>query len=265
MAERNSVITFLAITIAAVTALIALLAIDPPILAERAHGYMMIASRASGVIAAAALIASLSCNGLLLWALKKRKREALSLAAAELGGIRVFPNRGDIGFGHELSASLEAAVRIDAVGLGNNKLTSDASLDFYRSFLVQRRGRLRIMFLNPEGSEISKREDGEHRDRGTLRYAVKHNLEDIRAFIKACTSEDAAVASNVEVRLYDFPPSINTIIIDNTTAFVHYYGVHARGYDAPSMIVTAAHQTLLAWYRSEFESLWQFGQKLDVL
>lgn len=177
----------------------------------------------------------------------------------------VYPNRGDAAMLQILNQRLAGASKIDTVGIANNRLTCDVSVDFYRDFLTARKGNLRLLFLDPAGKQIRAREKAENRERGALSFVVRHNLEDVQRFLHECANENPSVASNVAVRLYDFAPHLNLIVVDDVAAFVHYYGTHSRGYDAPSFVITEAEPRVLAWYRQEFESLWALGSPVRTI
>jgi hypothetical protein len=123
---------------------------------------------------------------------------------------------------------------------------------------------MRMMFLDPDGKAIAEREAAEHREPGTLSLLVKHNIEDLAMFVRVCQAENPNVVARVSVRLYDMTPALNGILIDSRVAFVHHYGTHSRGFDAPTLIVTDQAADILEFYANEFESLWALGTPMKL-
>lgn len=196
--------------------------------------------------------------------LARIQTDLTALAAVSAGAVAVVANRTSDIRTREFSAQLNQATSITAIGIANNVLTSELTPAFYKDFLLGRQGQLQIMFLDPDGAEIKEREKVEARAEGALSFFVKHNLEDFKSFISSCAAVNPRVVERVEVRLYDFPPSLNCVIFNNSVAFVHHYGTHARGPDAPTLIVTADAPDIFGFYVSEMEAVWKLGKTMTL-
>lgn len=161
--------------------------------------------------------------------------------------IRIFKNE------------LSATKTIYAIGIANNELTSDLSTTFYIGFF-NRSGKIKLMFANPNGENIALRETHEYREKGTLSFFIKHNLEDFIGYIKSIDKEK----QNYEIRLYEFYPRMNCIITDNYV-FVHYYGNNTRGLDVPTYVIPKENnESIYQSYLAEFEALWELGNQYNM-
>jgi hypothetical protein len=169
------------------------------------------------------------------------------------GPSTIFPNLNAPDYKSELDESLRLAKSIDVIGIGNNALTQERTVEFYRAF-VARGGRMRALFLSPSGEAIREREVEEQRKFGSLTYNVVHNVEDTRRFVAECDQLGASSSDAIEVRFYDRPPKLNMTLIDGSVAFVHYYGSRDRGQDSPCFFTRDAE--VLPYYLNEFNRLW---------
>lgn len=144
---------------------------------------------------------------------------------------------------------------IAAIGIANNELTADLSVDFYRDFFVNRNGKLKIMFAKPQCEQIISREKHENRANGSLSFFILHNIEDLNSYISQCGN----ISCDYQIRVYDFYPKTNCIITNNYV-FVHYYGQASRGLDVPTFVISKEENPdIYDYYMSEFESLWALG------
>lgn len=77
--------------------------------------------------------------------------------------------------------------------------------------------------------------------------------------LRACGGSGPSVDEAVKIYLYDFAPHLNCILIDSNIAFVHHYGTHSRGFDAPALTLWRNRSPAYEFYSAEFESLWTLG------
>ena len=196
----------------------------------------------------------MATGGLIVLLVMRHRTNQGSIAE---GSIVVARHRSDPVRVDPLREALHRAKRIDVVGIANNALTSDSSIEFYKQFLLTRKGRARLLFLDPDSDAIHEREAAESRQPGTLSLFVQHNLEDVVRFLTQCAEDNPTVVSRVEVRLYKATPALNAIVVDDDVAFVHYYGSHSRGYDVPTFVISRQGASeVFDFYRHEFDSLW---------
>lgn len=211
-----------AAVLTAATLLATLLTVEPHQLQERLRFYANWGLAYSGWALGAALVLSLLANSFLFRAWRKLRTRGSTSPKAALGPcVFVSETRNDERNRELLGSALKGASEIRALGIANNILTTEASVDFYREFLVSRKGRLKLMFLDPAGASIRDRERAENRKKGTLSFGVQHNLEDMQKYLEICGRQDADVFRRVEIRLYDFDPHLNCLLVDGRMAFVH--------------------------------------------
>lgn len=161
-----------------------------------------------------------------------------------------------------LSQKLHSATKIYASGLGLYELTSDTTTEFYKDFLVKRKGELCLLFLDPNGKEIKARNTIEGRREFALTHIVQSNLKDLSEMVAECYSENPTILQNVEVKFYDRPLRLNSIFVDNDTALIHHYGEKSRGAEAPSFeICKLKNEFIFNWYFKEWEYLLKHQSK----
>lgn len=185
----------------------------------------------------------------------------------ECSNIIIYNNRKVEKRMMRLNDKLRSAQTIHAVGLGLYEFTTNATIDFYKDFLIKRKGNLKLLFLNPDGKEIVKRNNNEDREESALSQIVNSNIKDLHEILKECYEDNPLCIQNIDIRTYDRPLQLNAIFIDYETIFVQHYGEKSRGAEAPSFqICKALDEHVFNWYLNEFNYLIENHSKpLDIL
>jgi hypothetical protein len=155
----------------------------------------------------------------------------------------------------QMIASAKQSVEI--VGVVNDMLGQVGELtipDF-----LNRGGRLRALFIDPNGQAVHAREslEREHQARQIPRGSFARRTRDSISRLSEYRHLD------VEVRVYERQPAVSLLLIDRKWALFHYYDVSSIGIDTPSFEVdaragsasqAAAHVGHLC---SKFDTLWE--------
>lgn len=175
-----------------------------------------------------------------------------------------YPNRQSLDYSRLLAAHLKAATTIDALGIANNQLTCDVNVGFYRELILQRSGKIRLLFLDPESEEIRNREVLEQRSPKSLSGLVQHNIEDVRRFCRELGLAKEFIEQHVQIRTLSYFCNLNAIIIDNKEAFIHYYGHDRRGFDCPAFYISSTNKMEVKSFAEDFETTWADGKALTI-
>jgi hypothetical protein len=175
--------------------------------------------------------------------------------------IGVHPDR--VGLQRDLPVEdlFDGAQRLDAVGIALNLLGQS----FSGRRLIRLAGegcRMRLLFLNPAGSAVRRRERELGLGRGELSRSIETNIMQVRR-VRARLDPRAGF----EIRVSDETPRFTAYLIDarspDGVAVVQPYLRRARGNESPVLLLRnrdAEHgpeQGLFEVYREEFEGSWQ--------
>ncbi len=177
---------------------------------------------------------------------------------------RYYANRNSDDYRSHVRRLVSRAKTIDVVGIGNSQFTSDASLEFYQQLLSERRCVVRILFLDPKGSQVAVRERDEEHAVGTLSQQVYKHLSYILKFMRALEAADPVARRLLEYRFYDRYPSCNMTMFDRETVVVQHYLYTTRGAISPIFGVTGKASWLVNFYREEFDELWKNARVPDA-
>ena len=180
--------------------------------------------------------------------------------------IFLFNNRNDEEQKALLNAELRVTKSVIAIGIANTEMTANLPNGFYKDFFVNKSGDMKLMFLNPDGDAIKRREEdeevgaanGEYTFASVVRYNINKFLDGIKSVAVAPEAEITPL--NYALKIYDFYPKINCIITDNYV-FFHYYGFKHCGTSSPSFVVKKeGNEESYAYYKHELLSYWEKAQ-----
>ncbi len=177
--------------------------------------------------------------------------------------VLLFNNRNDEEQKALLNAELRTTKSVIAIGIANTETTANLPNGFYKDFFVNKSGEMKLMFLNPDGEEIKKREDdetvgpsnGEYTFASVVRYNINKFLDGIKS-VSGTPGVEPEPTLKYYLRIYDFYPKINCIVTDNYV-FFHYYGLKHCGTSSPSFVIKKeGNEEIYNYYKNELLSFW---------
>jgi hypothetical protein len=187
--------------------------------------------------------------------------EAATLLPAEMAGVTaVYTSRTE--FSHHVPPTklLDAAGSVDAVGLSLNLICQQYPDLKLRALL--RRASVRLLFLDPDGDSIKRRNREEGHEEGHLSAWSTGNINIMRR-LRDGLPPDAA--ERVQLRTYDETIRFNLMFIDDQLGIMQTYLPALRGLDSPTFMMqrTGQEETdLYSVYSHVFSSLWERGKPL---
>jgi len=176
------------------------------------------------------------------------------------GHITVFNSRTNIKFKNLMSKELDTTKSITMVGIACDEL-SKQTYDFWKRFLADHDGRLRVIFLDPNGVQIGLREKmvcGQ--TKGEFADSVKYNIRILFEKIDRLKDSEKNDEIRAAIKINDFIPSVNCIVTDKYV-FLHHYGSPTRGIDMPVFVIhkgrNKTNNQAYDFYRSMLNSLWK--------
>ncbi|MEV6109472.1 SAV2148 family HEPN domain-containing protein [Streptomyces sp. NPDC051940] len=164
-----------------------------------------------------------------------------------------------------------AARKIDAVGVSLNLLVQNYSgRRLVR--LVESGCRVRLLFLNPAGSAVRRRERELGLKKGELSRSVELNIQymrRVRARLRLPVAHDPG--AGFEIRVFDDTPRFTAYLVDgdgtNGVGVVQTYLRRTRAMETPALVLRSARRELVhgegggepglfETYREEFEATW---------
>ncbi|NIK54324.1 DUF5919 domain-containing protein [Kribbella shirazensis] len=175
------------------------------------------------------------------------------------GVTAVYPSRTE--FAHEMPPAklFDNAVELSAVGLSLNLLCQSYA-DVKLRELV-RRAHLRLLFLDPDGESVKRRNREEGHEDGHLSAWSRGNLN----LMCRIRDELADEAGNLELRMYDETLRFNLMFIDGRMCVMQTYLPALRGLDSPTFVMQPAAggaSDLYSVYWRIFSSFWERGTAL---
>jgi hypothetical protein len=162
---------------------------------------------------------------------------------------------------------------IDVVGVANEMVTIDVDEGFFTEFF-DRGGRMRVLFIDPEGDAVKQREIQEKWPPGHLSIKAAANIARLKLYSNA--------ESKLQVRLYDHIPTVNMLLIDRRWALVHHYGWAAHGTETPTIEIddrvnesaipddeiskraAQIRSEIMKYYNSEYNVLWSLAKPYEL-
>lgn len=129
------------------------------------------------------------------------------------------------------------AQSILAVGISLNAIALTYSRNSLREAIFDRRCKLQLCFLDPQGKKCAEREqEEEYNDRilSRLNEMNIRNMQLVKDRISQISPEHTRL---LEIRTYDMIPRYNIYIVDNTLMTIQSYA-YTRGEDTPTFILT---------------------------
>jgi len=147
-----------------------------------------------------------------------------------------FKNRDDPKLKNLLAKELDNTKNISVIGFACDEISKKTD-DFWKLFLVDRDGILRMIFIDPNGEQAHLREhmvfgDSDNR----FSKSVKGNISRLFVTIDRIKDDNIPKTLRTEIRTNDFAPVVNCIITDNCV-FIHHYGSNTRGVNMPIYVV----------------------------
>ena len=144
------------------------------------------------------------------------------------------------------------AKNIKGIGISLNSITIDWGLADLRNILNENECIVELLFLDPDGESIKRREIEENLEENTIINITKTTTALARKIKKEYKTE-------FNYRLYDSPPSLNMYIIDDRYIVLQHYIQETRGQEAPVFIIINENREigLFKTYKSVFQSVWE--------
>lgn len=179
---------------------------------------------------------------------------------SDLAGLTaVFTSRPEFAQRMPPDSLFADATSVDAAGLSLNFICQQYPDRRLRSLLA--RARVRLLFLDPLGDAINRRNAEEEHEPGILAHLTTANINVVRR-IRDGLDEDAA--SRVEIRTYDETIRFNIMLVDNQLGIMQPYLPQSRGVDAPSFVMKRKDpdDDLYGVFAGLFDTLWERGKSI---
>ncbi|MEV6348173.1 DUF5919 domain-containing protein [Actinoplanes sp. NPDC051851] len=170
----------------------------------------------------------------------------------------IYPSRSEFTSNFPPHALFDNASKIRAAGLSLNLICQQYA-DSRLSQLVRDGTHLRLLFLDPAGSATRERETEEGMPAGQLGALTTLNLQGI---LRVRDRLPVEVRERIEVATYDQSIRVNIVLIDDVMCVAQQYLPHARGVEAPTMVIKKRWPTLGLYpvFERTFDELWSGGQ-----
>lgn len=147
--------------------------------------------------------------------------------------VAVFPTRAAFTSAVDPSTLFDEATEVSIVGLSLNLVCQQYPDRKLRRW-VAGGGRIRCLFLAPNGHAIGSREREEDYPPGHLSSLTEMNIR-ILARMRLSLAED--VRQRLVLATYDEPVRFNIVLIDNVLCIVQPYLSGVRGLDSPTLLI----------------------------
>jgi len=157
------------------------------------------------------------------------------------------------------SKLFDNASELTTAGLSLNLICQQYPDPKLRALL--RRARVRLLFLDPDGESIKRRNMEEDHDEEHLSAWTRSNISVIRRL----RDDLGPDADKLEMRTYDETIRFNLMFIDNRICVMQTYLPAFRGLDSPAFVLERVDSDisgLYAVYDQIFTSLWEKSKPL---
>jgi len=170
----------------------------------------------------------------------------------------IYPSRSEFTSHMPAHALFDDATNIRASGLSLNLICQQYA-DTRLAQLVEHGAHLQLLFLDPAGSAIRQREVEEGFSPGHLGALTALNLQSI---LRVRDRLPAEARDRIEVATNDQTIRFNITLIDHELCIAQPYLPHARGVEAPTMVIRKRwpFAGLYPVFERTFEELWNGGQ-----
>jgi hypothetical protein len=188
------------------------------------------------------------------------------LVGQPLGNVNVFVHRDDHQYKKYFNRYFRKASTVDIIGIGNSQFSEQ---DWGRAVdyaVGQNHTLVRVLFLDPHGTQIRAREIEEKLDPGWLSSQVRTHTRHLQEIIEHATKRYPYAAGLVKYKFYDSYPSSNLVLLDRKHAFLQPYFFSLRGRANPIFFLSEAQTEEITRISREFDRLWEGARTAeDVL
>ncbi|TDO67687.1 hypothetical protein EV651_103601 [Kribbella sp. VKM Ac-2571] len=181
-------------------------------------------------------------------------------AAAGLAGVTaIYTSRTE--FSHEIPTPklFDSASEVAAAGLSLNLICQQYPDLKLRALL--RRASVRLLFLDPDGESIQRRNREEGHEEGHLSAWSRGNIN----IMSRLRDDLGEAADKLELRMYDETIRFNLMFIDQRLCVMQTYLPALRGLDSPTFVMERTgneSSDLYSVYHHIFASLWESGKTI---
>ena len=163
----------------------------------------------------------------------------------------------------KLKNELQETKTLCAMGIALNELIVDIGSEFYREFLVQREGDMKMLFAMPNSDALKERSKNESRTAESLSGWVEQNLESLERHLSTNNIDVKNV--KFETKFYKNYPEINLIITDNYV-FCYHYGMSSHGDTVPALVIPKGNNDkIYQYYKKDFfKKIWNDAEQSQV-
>ncbi|MEV6890784.1 DUF5919 domain-containing protein [Kribbella sp. NPDC051137] len=179
---------------------------------------------------------------------------------AEYAGVTaIYTSRTE--FSHEIPTPklFDNASEVSAAGLSLNLICQQYPDLKLRALL--RRASVRLLFLDPDGESIRRRNREEGHEEGHLSAWSRGNIN----IMSRLRDELGGAADKLELRMYDETIRFNLMFIDQKLCVMQTYLPALRGLDSPTFVMERTgsdSSDLYSVYDQIFASLWETGKTI---
>ncbi|MET8044935.1 DUF5919 domain-containing protein [Micromonospora sp. NPDC005215] len=173
----------------------------------------------------------------------------------------IYSNRSDFTAALPPHVLFNQARDIRAAGLSLNLICQQYA-DNHLLKLLAAGGRLRCLFLDPDGATIRQLEREDDYPEGHLSALTELNIQNLACRISNRLPAEAR--DRLAVRVYDESVRANILLVDDRLCVVQHYLPQMRGVDCPTMVIerNAAPSGLYPIFDGMFSSLWERSRQL---
>jgi transcriptional regulator with XRE-family HTH domain len=155
----------------------------------------------------------------------------------------------------------DGAKRVWAAGLSLNLLCQQYADGSLRQ-LVTDGAHLRLMFLDPEGTAVTAREQEEGYPAGHLASLTRLNIQNLIRHVRDVLPDEHR--ANLQIAVYDETLRFNIVLVDEHLCVAQPYLPDSRGVNAPTFVLDrrAATHGLYPVFEQVFTALWQRSRPL---
>jgi hypothetical protein len=177
---------------------------------------------------------------------------------------------------HNMLGDAQKTIRV--VGVVNEMVTHDLDEDYLKGFFALG-GHMQILFIDPNGTAVTEREHLERTQQhriipdGDFARRTRSSIQCLAVYLEEIKLETASrhggrgpgvrQVGKLEIKVYNREPTLGLLLVDDSRALFHYYGLSTMGVFTPSYEVDSQSgdgrvkgELLANYYKGEFDSLW---------